>query len=477
VVKKFLWRRRSCLLGRDSSRPASHPPTRVSAQQTKSLRHVCIALLSVALGTACFASGDLRLIDAIKDRNAKAVNSLVAEHVDVNAPQPDGATPLAWAVYLDQEDTVSLLMKAGAKVNTADEYGETPLTLACSNGNGNVIRKLVEAGADVNGARWDGETALMLAGRSGNAAAVRLLLAKGAKVDATESRKGQNALMWAAAAGHAEVVDILLKAGAKASAASNGGFTPLVFAAQKGDAKCVSSLLSAGADVNYTVPTGQSVLQVAVIGKKNDAAEVLLDHGANVKIADKLGITPLHLAAQAGSVELVKALLAKGADPNARTFKTSPEAKGFRATTGELTPLHLAAKANHEDVMRLLVAAGADPKLKGQDSTTLLMSAAGSGHVGVVSYAYELAPEINAINESGFTAVHSAVNFVQNSTQPEIAKVVQFLADKGADLDVKDKRGRTPIAIADILPLDIVVDLLTQLIEKSGHTPQTVTKR
>jgi len=142
-----------------------------------------------------------------------------------------------------------------------------------------------------------------------------------------------------------------------------------------------------------------------------------------------------------------------------------------------LTPLHLAAKANHEDVMRLLVAAGADPKLKGQDSTTLLMSAAGSGHVGVVSYAYELAPEINAINESGFTAVHSAVNFVQNSTQPEIAKVVQFLADKGADLDVKDKRGRTPIAIADILPLDIVVDLLTQLIEKSGHTPQTVTKR
>jgi ankyrin repeat protein len=127
--------------------------------------------------------------------------------------------------------------------------------------------------------------------------------------------------------------------------------------------------------------------------------------------------------------------------------------------------------------MRLLVAAGADPKLKGQDGTTLLMSAAGSGHVGVVTYAYELDPEINAVTEGGATVVHAAVNFIQNSTQPEIAKVVQFLADKGADLDVKDKRGRTPIAIADILPLDIVVDLLTQLIEKSGHTPQTYTKR
>jgi ankyrin repeat protein len=143
-----------------------------------------------------------------------------------------------------------------------------------------------------------------------------------------------------------------------------------------------------------------------------------------------------------------------------------------------LTALHLAAKANHEDVMRLLVAAGADPKLKGQDGTTLLMSAAGSGHVAIVKYAYELDPEINAVTDAGDNAVHASVTgSIRNSTQPEIAKVVQFLADKGADLDVKDARGRTPIAIADILPLDTVVELLTQLIVKSGRTPQTVTKR
>ena len=80
--------------------------------------------------------------------------------------------------------------------------------------------------------------------------------------------------------------------------------------------------------------------------------------------------------------------------------------------------------------------------------------------------------------QTGSTAVHASVTGTgQTSTQPEIAKVVQFLADKGADLDVKDNRGRTPIAIADILPLDTVVDLLTKLIIKSGRTPQTVTKR
>jgi len=287
--------------------------------------------------------------------------------------------------------------------------------------------------------------------------------------------------MWASAAGHSDVVDVLLKGGAKASAASTGGFTPLVFAAQKGDAKSVLSLLRAGADVNYSVPSGQSVLQIAVAGGKNPVAEALLEKGANVNSADKMGTTPLHLAAQAGSVELVQKLLAKGADPNARTLKVDAAARGngpFRAPPGELTPLHLAARANHEDVMRLLVAAGANPKLKGQDGTTLLMSAAGSGHVAVVTYAYELDPDINALTDTGDNAVHASVTgSIRNSTQPEIAKVVQFLSDKGANLDEKDARGRTPIAIADILPLDIVVELLTQLIVKSGHTPQTFTKR
>ena len=64
-----------------------------------------------------------------------------------------------------------------------------------------------------------------------------------------------------------------------------------------------------------------------------------------------------------------------------------------------------------------------------------------------------------------------------NATQPEICKVVQFLADKGAPLDEKDARGRTPIDIADILPIDKAVDLLTQLIVKSGATPKIPSKR
>ena len=447
----------------------------------RTVSNACLALLSMAAQS--FAASNLPLIDAVKDRDRKTVNSLIASKADVNTPQPDGATALAWAVYLDQADTVDTLLKAGAKVNTADEYGETPLTLACGTGNTAIIGKLLKKDANPNAARWNGETALMIAARAGSAEGVNQLIANGAKVNAVEARKGQNALMWAAAEGHSDVVEVLLKNSADARLASKAGFTPLVFATQKGDAKSVRSLLAAGSDPSYTLPGGMSVLVVAAAFGKTDAAEALLENGAKVNAADVAGNTALHLAAQAGNVELMKQLLAKGADPNLRTAKITPGAGrggggGFFRPVGEQTPLLLAARANREDAMRILVASGADPKITAQDGTTLLMSAAGSGHVKVVKYAFELSPDIKAVTDRKSAVMHAAVTgSMQSSTQAEICEVVQFLADKGADLDPQDVNGRTPIQIADVLPIDKAVELMTKLIVQSGQQPKTPSKR
>jgi ankyrin repeat protein len=401
-------------------------------------------------------------------------------HPDVNKAQPDGATALSWAAYLNNNAAVDALLKADAKANVADEYGETPLTLACANGNGPMVRKFLDAGADALAARWNGETALMIASRAGSAEAVKGLLAHGAKVDATDNSKGQNALMWAAAAGHVEVVDLLIAAGAKPNVLSKGGFSPLIFAAQNGDATTVSSLLKAGADVKYMAPQGGDALMVAVMGSKNDAVKVLLDNSASVAVKDRQGNTPLHIAAELGEVDSVKMLLAKGADPNAKTNPFNAGrgrgggGGGFFRIIGEQTPLMLAAKANHEDVMRALVAAGADPKTKAQDGSNLLMAAAGTGHVEIVKYAFELDPDVNTITDDKRTLMHSAVNpaAMQTSTQPEICKVVQFLADKGTALDEKDANGRTPISIANVLPIDEAVTLLTKLVVATGKQPQ-----
>jgi uncharacterized protein len=436
------------------------------------------------LASPALAATDSRLIDAIKDQNGQAVASLLRSNPDVNAAQPDGATPLAWAAYLDQPDAVAALLKAGAKVNTADEYGETPLTLACGTGDTKVIESLLAAGADAKATRWDGETALMIAARAGTLEGVKLLLAKGAPIDALEPRHGQNALMWAAAEGHADVVDFLIKSGADVKVASKGGFNALVFAVQKGDARTVSELIQAGLSPNYAV-RGQSVLLIAVAGAKTKAADLLLDSGADPKAADNTGNAPLLIASLAGNLDLVKMLLQKGADPNVRTAPAPAAPAGAGggggrfAAPGQLSSLFFAAQGHHVDVMRALVAAGADPKLRPEDGSTLLMAAASSGHVESVKYAFELDPDIKAVStRRKSTALHYALTGTSGkATQDQICEVVQFLADNGADLDATDGRGQTAIAIGNVIPIDKATFLIGRLIEAKGGTPKVPPKK
>ncbi len=370
------------------------------------------------------------------------------------------------------------LLRAGAQVDAVNEYGVTPLLLASTNGSARMIGALLNAGADPNRTLPNGETPLMWAARAGRADAVSALLTRGARVDARERTMGQTALMWAVALDHTDVAKTLLAHSADVNARSVSGFTPLMFAARDGRLDTARVLVAAGANVNEAAGDGTGALLVATVRGHAELAEFLLDRGADPTRADKRGFTPLHWAAgkwenlqtysypnlpgEWGALlevprrrlELIKALLAHGANPNARLVASAPKFGSAisRGPSAGATPFFVAATGANLDSMRLLLAAGADPRIAANDGRTPLMVAAGAGRAGdtrytedeslaVVTLLLDLGADVNAADAAGDTALH-AVAFLGYD------RLLQFLVDRGARVSPRNKKGETPLRIA-----------------------------
>src|SRR5580692_231501 len=321
-----------------------------------------IVLAGALLAASAFGAANTPIADIAMKGDMDAVRSLVKQHPgDVNASQPDGSTALLWAAYWNDEKAVEALLAAGANVNASNREGFTPLSQACTNGNARMVETLLKAGADANSFQAEGQTVLMTAARAGNADAVKLLLDHGAEVNTKESWRGQTALMWAAAENHPAVVQLLVDHKADLNLVSSvfdfsgmkvkpgdvpmhfprGGFTALLFAARGGFTECARILLDHGADVKVADPDGTSSLLLAIINGHYDTAALLLDRKADPNAADNMGRAALFAAIDMrdmyGSnrpapkdtnkiepMDLIKVLLAAGAEPNAKLTKLIP---------------------------------------------------------------------------------------------------------------------------------------------------------
>ena len=371
------------------------------------------ALLMVPLlsGAQLAAAGpDNPLVEAVKNGRIAAVRTLIQQHADASAPEGDGTTALHWAARQNDLEIVDLLLGAGAQVKAANRYGVTPLAVACTSASAAIVERLVKAGADPNSASPEGETALMTAARTGRVEVVKVLLAHGARVAATERWHGTTALMWAAAEGHAAVAQVLLEGGvdkADIHARSKGGLTALLLAVREGRIEAVRTLLSAGANASDIAPDGTSALVLAIINAHYELAALLLDKGADPNAADSRG-SALHALAwmrrpgrapgavaqpvptgNLDSLEVARALLAHGANPNVRIAWKESRKGGFQLGTevdlppdiaigrnylifGGATPFYLAAKGSDVDLMRVLAASGADPLIPTVRTSRLL---------------------------------------------------------------------------------------------------------
>ena len=440
--------------------------------RTTTILHLLLAPIIVGLAAVIGvdAAPDLRLVDAAQARNWAVVQRLLQEKVDTNATQPDGSTALHWAVHHDHVEMAKTLLEAGARVDAANELAVTPLALAAQNGSVVMGRLLLSKGANPNAPFLTGETPLMTASETGNLDLVTAMLSAGGDPNAKERTQDQTSLMWAAAEKHPAVVQALIRAGADVHARSKGGSTPLLFAARSGDLESARQLIEAGSDVNAAMLDGSTALIVAAGSGHGELGVWLLDHGANPNAATgEHGITALHslifkrpLHAEhwkrpAEHLLLAKALLDKGANPNA-TLTKAPTGMGINVT-GTIwpgaTPFVLGARVADVDMLKLLIGKG-DPTIVTTNRTTTLMAAAGVGRnegnedpisetsaLEAVKLFAELGVDINAADTSGLTALHGATNNGYNA-------IIQYLHDRGVNLNAKDKDGWTALNNAEI---------------------------
>jgi ankyrin repeat protein len=459
-------------------------------------------LLAPALATAQVldtgADRSLDLLQAVKAAESERALVLLDGVRDVNHREPDGMTPLHYAVLNNDLAVVQALLRAGADVNARTRYGVNPVYLAAQNGSAQLTRLLLDNGANPNEVYREGERVLHTAARTGDPDTVKVLLDAGAEIDAREDWHGQTALMWAVAQQHAALVPLLVERGANVNAISAietwerqvtdeprekwlppGGMSALMFAAREGCLSCIQPLLDAGASIDAATPKGITPLLGAIINGHYDVAWLLVEKGANVNLNDDTNRSPLYAAVhfnimpesnrpspydfenEHSAYQLAELLLQKGADVNVQLTALIPfRAKLDRGTDSMLvagtTPFLRAAKSADLPMMQLLLQHGADARLTTSQGIDALMTAASlatkesdtTGRyktqaevIEAIKLCQSVGLDVNAKANDGRSAIFGAATF-------GFTEVVKYLHDQGAELDYTDTRGLSPLDAA-----------------------------
>jgi ankyrin repeat protein len=517
------------------------------------------------------ADGMTALHWAVQKGDVELAQTLLYAGANVKATTRVGAyTPLLIASKIGNPTMVEALIAGGANPGTPTSNGTTPLMFAAQAGNAATVKALIEHGADVDAKeKVKGETALTFASAYGRADVIRLLTAHGADPKVTtkvmdleafnkeeQERFAQFQQQQAQAAGRGG------RAGGPAEPPRGGrgynpnakpgidrqynytelvgywgGMAPIHFAARQGQLEAVKALLDAGADIDQQAVGDKSTpMLVATINGHFDLAKFMLDKGADPNTAQHNGVTPLYAALncqwaakalypqprayeqqQTSYLELMKALLDRGANPDARLTKKVWYAQYDFDQSGVdeigATPFWRAAYSADIDAMKLLGEYGADPNIpttKGagrprtgdigeravQDVSGLpvipvggpgvpaLLAAAGQGYgegfaanhhrfapggmLAAVKYLVEeLHMDVNLRDHEGNTALHNAAARGDN-------EMIQYLVSKGADPKIVNRAGQTTVDMANgpvqrISPFPDTIKLLEGMGVKNNH--------
>lgn len=376
------------------------------------------------------------LFYAVNSRAYAEIIKALREGQDINSLSDQGKTAVILAIENGDSVCLEILLESGADCNRKDSQGRIPLLLAIMKGEMKLVNSLLERGADVNSKDASGQIPIFMAIEKGNEVLVSCLLEKGAKINLVDEQ-GKSPLILAIESGNEKLALLLLEKGADVNYRDKEDKTPLFLAIEKESGPLVSALLERGADINITDAKGQTPLMLAI---ENNASWIptLLEKGANVNVVDKEGKTPLFLAILKKNEALTSLLLEKGAEVNYKFQEQSLTDVAFSKGYYFLVTL-LVKKGgilggySIVTAMKRMVEKAKEVRSIGKMQDYQIVKGLISEGVG-----------LSATDEDGDTILHVLVKFYN----AKLGYLLNLALQKGANPNIRDKKGRTPLYYA-----------------------------
>ncbi|XP_033635280.1 transient receptor potential cation channel subfamily A member 1 homolog isoform X2 [Asterias rubens] len=345
---------------------------------------------------------------AVDSGKQEIVQMCLEKGANVNTFDYQRNTSLHVAAAAGHLNIVKLLLQRGARIDALNAERATALHRACAFNRQHVVEFLIKSGAKLERRDKDNFTPLLIAASNGHSATIAELLKRGGNIRAVDKHE-KSAVYWAAQENEVQALTVLLdhrkhKAKKLLMESDRYNNTPLHIAAEKGYIQIVKILLERGASLEAKNEEEQTALHLASKhGRVHTLNELVRQDITGINDEDENSNSPLHLAATEGHAKCVLALIAAGADIEARnhtlwTPLDCSAANGWvKCATALLendspvdpidksktTPLHLACRNGHVEMVKLLATWGADLSLKDADNRNCLDLAVDKGHQNV----------------------------------------------------------------------------------------------